>query len=70
MKENRVMKNLSGTAERLRTIRAAQEHFLALFALDCILDQPRPYDRLASDLLSLEAPAEADFPFARSLGDF
>lgn len=63
------MKNLSATAERLRAAQKAQEHFLAMFALECIWDQSRPYDRLAQDLAAIDGSIESDFAFTRRLGD-
>jgi hypothetical protein len=64
------MKNLSGTAERMRTIRNAQEHFLAMFALECIWDQSGPYDRLARDLASFDGGRhDGDSTLTRRLGD-
>lgn len=63
------MKNLSATAERLRAIRKAQEHFLAMFALECIWDQSRPYDRLARDLAAIDGSIDTDCPFTGRLGD-
>lgn len=63
------MKNLSATAEGLRAAQRAQEHFLAMFALECIWDQPRPYDRLAQDLAAIDGSAESDFTFTGLLGD-
>ena len=70
MKEKWAMMNLAGTAERLRTVQEAQDRFLAMFALECIWDQPRPYDRLANDLQSFDGPPEPDFACARRLGDY
>jgi hypothetical protein len=64
------MKNLSGTAEQLRTVQAAQERFLAMFALECIWDQSRPYDRLAHDLQSFDDLSDYDLTRTRRLGDF
>ena len=64
------MKNLSATAERLRAIRKAQEHLLAMFALECIWDQSAPYDRLARDLAAFDGGRnEGDSSLSRRLGD-
>jgi hypothetical protein len=56
--ETRTMTSLSAAAEQLRTIRKAQERFLAMYALECIFDQKAPYDRLAQDLAMVDGPAQ------------
>jgi hypothetical protein len=48
------MNNLTATAERLRAVKTAQERFLAMWALECIWSQSRPYERLARDLAALD----------------
>ena len=63
------MKNLSDTANRLRTVLDAQEQFLAMFALECIWDQPRPYERLANDLQAIDGPANSSHLFSARLLD-
>lgn len=57
------MKNLSATVESLQTVHAAQEHFLALYAVECIWDQPNAYERLAKDLHSIDGTGENDCRF-------
>lgn len=50
------MPDLVALAQQLRKTRAAQRRFLAMWALECLLDQPQAADRLHRDLQA--APAE------------
>jgi hypothetical protein len=63
------MNNLSGTAEQLRAVHKAQEHFLAMFALECIWDQTRPYELLAQDLAAFDGSFDADFSYTGRPGE-
>jgi hypothetical protein len=38
------------TADNLRAVRKAQQHFLALWAVDCLLMDHHGFDRLADDV--------------------
>lgn len=44
------MRELARTAERLRIVREAQQRFLALWAVDCLLEEPRAFQKVAADL--------------------
>lgn len=44
------MPDLLVIAENLRKTRAAQRRFLAMWALECLLDRPRVRQRLGRDL--------------------
>ena len=44
------MQKLAETAERLRNVRRAHERFLAVWAVECIWDQPKPLDRVRDDI--------------------
>jgi hypothetical protein len=43
-------------AEVLRDARAAEQRFLALWALECIFDESRFMEKIAADLGRLDAP--------------
>jgi len=44
------MSNLTATADRLRAVRKAREHFLTLWTLDCIFQHAQTTKRLLADL--------------------
>ena len=44
------MLTLSAVAERLRCVRKAQEHFLSLWALDCLLKRQEPLAKFQSEV--------------------
>ncbi|HEY8666576.1 MAG TPA: hypothetical protein VIL86_07930 [Tepidisphaeraceae bacterium] len=45
------MREIASTAQRLKAVHKAHEHFLALWALECLMK--RPLDRIAEDLSSV-----------------
>ncbi|HSI37286.1 MAG: hypothetical protein ACAI43_18650 [Phycisphaerae bacterium] len=44
------MSDLASTADRLRAVKKAREHFLALWALDCLFNHARVGRKIAEDL--------------------
>lgn len=44
------MRDIVEAAETLRQVRKAQEHFLACWALDVLLDRAKPLQRLDRDV--------------------
>ncbi|HYE20348.1 MAG TPA: hypothetical protein VEA69_18015 [Tepidisphaeraceae bacterium] len=44
------MSDLASTADRLRIVKKAREHFLALWALDCLYDHARVGRKLIQDI--------------------
>jgi hypothetical protein len=44
------MHTLSATAERLRKVRQAHKHFLSLWALDCLMQQQKPLEKMTQDV--------------------
>jgi hypothetical protein len=46
-------------AELLRDAKAAEQRFLALWALDCLFDESRFIEKIAADLGSLDAPTSS-----------
>jgi hypothetical protein len=44
------MHDLVGIAQRLRQVKKAHEHFLALWALECFWNQPRALERAWRDI--------------------
>jgi hypothetical protein len=56
--EDRNMLEIASTAQRLRTVREAQRHFLGMWAAQCLAD--KSLDRMSTDLEHLQAD---DDPF-------
>ena len=48
------MSQFVAIAEQLRAVKAAEEQFIALWALDCLFDETRFIDKLAADLRRME----------------
>ena len=44
------MQDLAGIAHRLRQVKKAHEHFLALWALECFWNQPKALERAWRDI--------------------
>ena len=43
-------RDLMAAVERLRTVREAQKRFLAMWAMECLLDQKAAWARIQQDL--------------------
>lgn len=56
------MADLVALAEQLREIRAAHRRFLAMWAVDCLLDRSHAEDRLNCDLRSARETPESTEP--------
>ncbi len=52
------MQTLSATAERLRTVRRAHEHFLSLWALECLMHRNDPLDKVVTDVNRLSKDSQ------------
>jgi hypothetical protein len=54
------MASVLQTVERLRAVKRAAERFIALWALDCLLDESRVVEKLAADLHGPEQDSSDD----------
>lgn len=55
------MPDLAALAQRLKQVREAQQRFLALWAVECLLDRPQANQRLQNDLAACgSASGEGD----------
>ncbi len=56
------MTDLAATAERLRVVKQASQHFLTLWALDRMLARPLAADRIRADIeQAIEDPYNKDW---------
>ncbi len=44
------MIDLANTAERLRIVKEAHQRFLGLWAVDCLIEQRKPMQKVAADV--------------------
>ena len=51
------MPHFHDTADQLRLVRQAEERFLALYALDCLLAETRFFDKLSADIQETDSTA-------------
>ncbi len=54
------MCNLATTAERLRVVREAQQRFLAMWAVECLLEQRQVMRKVAQDVQRVACERFAD----------
>ena len=56
------MSELAATAERLRVVKQAYQHFLTLWALDRLMTKPKAADRMHADIeRAVEDPHNHDW---------
>ena len=55
------MSDIAATAERLRVVKNACSEFITLWALDCLMAEPRLSDRFQRDLLNAPQHSENNF---------